>query len=277
MRLEGVESTLAGTTVSEAVIETRQAGSIEVEVHGHRSEACRELAGAIAERVRQRAAEGRVYVLGLPTGSTPVPLYAELVRLHREEGLSFANVVTFNLDEYYGLSPENPQSYHAFMRKHLFDHVDIPREQTHIPDGTVARDQADQHCRDYEAAIRDAGGIDLMLLGIGHNGHIGFNEPGALEASRTRLVRLDEVTRHMAATAFGDHDHVPEEAITVGVATILEAREIVLMAWGSLKAKAVARAVRPPVEAAVPATYLQRHDAVKFLLNKGSATWMDPS
>ena len=247
--------------------------SVRVETHADRGGACREVAAGLAKRIRERAAEGRQLVLGLATGSTPIPLYEELVRLHREEGLSFAKVVTFNLDEYCGLPPDNPESYHFFMAKNLFDHVDVPADQVHIPDGMIT--DVAGHCRAYEEAIVDAGGIDVQILGIGHNGHIGFNEPGSARDTRTRLVQLDGVTRGAAADTFGGLDKVPTEAISMGVATIMEAREIVLFAWGEGKAEAVTRALRGPVSADMPATYLQEHKAVTFILDEGAATQLD--
>ena len=175
-------------------------------------------------------------MLGLATGSTPIGVYRELIRLHREEGLSFADVVTFNLDEYYPMDPGSIHSYHRFMWENLFSQLDIPPENVHIPRGDVPRDEVEAECRRYEEAIRAAGGIDLQLLGIGRTGHIGFNEPGSGAESRTRLVTLDLVTRKDAAADFFGEENVPREAITMGVATILEAREILILATGEHKA-----------------------------------------
>lgn len=158
-------------------------------------EACKQLAREIRSLIEQRQAAGGTAVLGLATGSTPVPLYRELARMHREEGLSFANVVTFNLDEYYGLTRDHPESYHRFMCDQLFDHIDIRPENIHIPDGTVPPEGILQHCQDYEGRIDAAGGIDLQILGIGRTGHIGFNEPGSTRESLTRRITLDRVTR----------------------------------------------------------------------------------
>jgi len=234
-------------------------------------EASRTVAGEIAELIRSRRQGDRPVVLGLATGSTPVSLYAELVRLHREEGLSFANVVTFNLDEYCGLRPDHPESYHHFMRVHLFDHVDLPAAQVHLPDGTVPNAAIDAHCREYEEMIRAVGGIDFQILGIGRTGHIGFNEPGSTRRSRTRLVTLDPVTRRDAAGDFGGEEHTPRSAITMGVRTILEARRIVLMGWGQHKAGILRAAIEGEVSSQVTASFLQECDQVHFVLDQVAA------
>ena len=228
------------------------------------------VAREIAALMRARAAEGRPVVLGLATGSTPTRLYEELVRLHRAEGLSFQNVVSFNLDEYYPMPPDSLQSYVRFMHEYLFDHVDIRPENVHIPDGTVAPGQVAAFCADYEARIRAAGGIDLQLLGIGRTGHIGFNEPGSGPASHTRLITLDHITRTDAASDFYGEENVPRRAITMGVGTILEAREIVLLAWGEGKAAVVKRLVEGKPTDSVPATYLQRHPRVRVVLDEAA-------
>ncbi len=233
--------------------------------------ASRAIAAEMASLIRARQREGRPAVLGLATGSSPVGLYAELVRLHREEGLSFRNVISFNLDEYYPLSPEHPQSYHQFMRAHLFDHVDIPAGNIHLPHGTAPLSEVDAQCREYEEKIRAAGGIDYQILGIGRTGHIGFNEPGSPRRSRTRLVVLDPVTRRDAAGDFGGEEHTPRYAISTGVSTILDARRIVLMAWGQHKAAMVRLAVEEEPAARVTASFLQEHDNVLFVLDQAAA------
>lgn len=230
-----------------------------------------EVAGRIAALVRRRAAEGRGAVLGLATGSTPVGIYRELIRLHREEGLDFSNVVTFNLDEYYPMEPDSLHSYHRFMRENLFDHVNIPADQIHIPRGDVPRGEVDAHCAAYEAAIEAAGGIDFQILGVGRSGHVGFNEPGSGRESRTRVIYLDTVTRADAASDFFGEENVPPEALTMGVATILDAREIVLIATGEHKALVVRRAVEGEIHADVAATYLQEHDAATVYLDPAAA------
>jgi glucosamine-6-phosphate deaminase len=231
-----------------------------------------ELARAVARRIAEviRAGGGRA-VLGLATGATPVGVYRELVRLHREEGLSFRRVVTFNLDEYWPMDPGDLHSYRRFMREHLFDLVDLDPASTHVPDGRLPREALEAHAAAYEAAIRGAGGIDFQLLGIGKTGHIGFNEPGSGAASRTRLVTLDTVTRRDAAADFFGEADVPREAITMGVATILEAREVAILATGEHKAGIVARAVEGEVDTAVAATFLQRHPAARFYLDAAAA------
>lgn len=234
-------------------------------------EASRIVAAEIAGLIRARQTAGQNVVLGLATGSTPVSVYAELVRIHREEGLSFANVTTFNLDEYCPLPPENPQSYRHFMRTHLFDHVDINPARTHLPIGTTPKAQVDAHCMAYEDKIRAAGGIDLQILGIGRTGHIGFNEPGSPRHSLTRLVTLDPLTRRDAAGDFGGDEHTPRYALTMGVRSILNARRVVLMAWGQHKAEIVRTAVEGEANARVSASFLQEHDNACFVLDSAAA------
>ena len=239
--------------------EEEQFEKIPVRVHERAETACVALAEEIAGLIRSKAETGGRAVIGLATGATPVALYRELIRLHREEGLSFANVTTFNLDEYYGLGRSHPESYWRFMHEQLFDHIDIPSENIHIPDGTVGRQDVFAHCRSYEESIERAGGIDLQILGIGRTGHIGFNEPGSTADSRTRLVTLDTMTRRDAARDFLGEENVPRHAITMGVGTILEARKVVLLAWGEAKADVVARAVEGSSTEELPASFLQAH------------------
>ena len=241
--------------------------SLPVRVFADRTDACRTLAAEVAALVGAINASGRTAVLGLATGRTPLPFYAELIRLHREGALSFARVVTFNLDEYLGLPGEHPESYRAFMQRELFGQVDIPAENVHIPDGTVGGEELEAHCQAYEEAIRAAGGIDFQLLGIGRTGHIGFNEPGSPKNSRTRLVELDPVTRLDAAPSFGGLGQVPEHAISMGCGTILEARKIALLAWGSAKAGIVREALTGPVTDQVSASFLQEHPDATFYLD----------
>lgn len=243
--------------------------SSKVRIFEDRETACRTLAGELAGLIATVNASGRDAVLGLATGNTPVPLYRELVRLHREEGLSFARVVTFNLDEYLGLPREHPESYWTFMHRQLFDHVDIAPENIHIPAGQP--DDVGTHCAEYEQAIRDAGGIDFQLLGIGRTGHIGFNEPGSPRDSRTRRIELDPVTREDAADAFGGLDQVPTHAITMGCGTILEARRLGLLAFGERKAAIVREAIEGPITAEVSASFLQEHPDAAFFLDREAA------
>ncbi|SDR81217.1 glucosamine-6-phosphate deaminase [Opitutus sp. GAS368] len=244
---------------------------VPLAVFADNAAAARAVAGEIAGLIRSRPAGTRPVVLGLATGSTPLGLYAELIRLHREEALSFANVVTFNLDEYYPLAADHPQSYHHFMRTHLFDRIDIPPANVHLPDGAVPQAGVDAHCRAYEEMIAAAGGIDFQILGIGRTGHIGFNEPGSPQRSRTRLVTLDPITRRDAAGDFGGEEHTPRYALTMGVRSILEARRIVLMAWGQHKAGIVRNAVEGGVTAQVTASFLQEHDNAIFILDHAAA------
>ena len=243
---------------------------IPVRVMKH-DEIATEVAGRIAALVRARAAEGRDAVLGLATGSTPLGVYRELIRLHRDEGLDFTNVVAFNLDEYFPMRPGSIHSYHRYMRENLFDHVNMRPERCHIPRGDLPEGEVEAHCADFERRIRDAGGIDLQLLGIGRSGHIGFNEPGSVRDSRTRRLYLDTATRADAASDFFGEENVPSQAITMGVATILEAREVVLLATGEHKAEIVLRAVEGDVHADVAATFLQRHPAATVYLDPAAA------
>lgn len=211
-------------------------------------------------------------VLGLATGGTPLKLYAELVRLHRVEGLSFKNVTTFNLDEYLGLPPHHPLSYWSFMHQHLFDHIDIPPSQIHIPDGSLTEAYQDKGCAAFEQAIIDAGGLDLQILGIGLNGHIGFNEPGSAPDTRTRVIELSESTALRAASDFGELEKVPKRAITMGVATILDAKRVALLAFGESKTAIVRRALNESITPEVPATYLQQHEDTTYYLDEAAAT-----
>ena len=252
-------------------IEALQRERIAAEVFDSADDACVRLAGEIAAMMKAHEAAGRPTVLGLATGSTPVRLYKQLIRLHREEGLSFRRVITFNLDEYYGLSREHPESYWRFMHEQLFNHLDIPAENINVPDGRVARADVFAWCRQYEEKIRAAGGLDLQVLGIGRTGHIGFNEPGSSRESRTRLVTLDGLTRRDAARDFLGEANVPRHAITMGVGTILDARRIVLLAWGESKAGVIAEAVEGRPTDALPASFLQGHPQVRFLIDRTAA------
>jgi glucosamine-6-phosphate deaminase len=244
---------------------------IDVVIVGEHDEIARRVAGRIANLIRERQAGGETAVLGLATGSTPIGVYRELIRMHREDGLSFSNVVTFNLDEYYPMRPGSIHSYHRYMWENFFDQVDIRRENVHIPRGDIPREEVERHAADYEAAIRAARGIDLQILGIGKTGHVGFNEPGSGRQSRTRLIHLDTVTRKDAAADFFGEDNVPREAITMGVATIMDAREVLLLATGEHKAAIVKRAVEGGISPDVAATYLQEHPSTTFFLDAAAA------
>lgn len=229
------------------------------------------VAARIAAIVRDRAASGRPCVLGLATGSTPIGVYRELIRMHRDEGLSFRHVVTFNLDEYYPMPPDSVHSYVRYMWENLFSQIDIDPANVHIPRGDIPRGDVEGHVRAYEDAIRAAGGIDFQILGIGKTGHIGFNEPGSGAESRTRLVTLDMITRRDAAADFFGEENVPREALTMGVATILAAREIAILATGEHKSAIVRRAVEGEIATDVAATFLQRHPATTFVVDRAAA------
>jgi len=242
---------------------------IPVQVDETYEEIARRVAHRIADLIRSRGKAKTV--LGLATGSTPIGIYRELIRMHREEGLDFSNVVTFNLDEYYPMSPQSLHSYHRFMWENLFEHVNLPPRNVHIPRGDIPRGRIEAHVEEYERAIAEAGGIDFQILGIGQTGHIGFNEPGSSAASRTRLVVLDTITRRVAAADFFGAENVPAEAITMGVGTIMESREIALLATGEHKADIVRRAVEGDIDRAVAATYLQQHPNATVYLDAAAA------
>ena len=230
------------------------------------------VAEEIAALIREKQKKKEKCVLGLATGSTPKTLYAELVRMHREEKLSFKNVITFNLDEYYPIDNNALQSYNRFMRTHLFDQVDIDPKNIHIPNGEVHKDEIKKHCTEYERMIEKAGGIDLQVLGIGNNGHIGFNEPGSGIYSKTRLITLDNSTRIANSYEFANISQVPRLAITMGISTILKSKRIILMAWGPGKAPVIKKAVENDDTEHVPASLLQNHDNVTFIVDEAAAS-----
>lgn len=248
-----------------------QREKIPVRVLARSEDVDRVVANEIAQLIRERADQSRMCVLGLATGSTPTGVYEQLIHLHQEEGLSFKNVVTFNLDEYYPMQPQALQSYHRFMHEHLFNHVDIDPANVHIPDGTLAIEQVHDYCEAYEKAIDDAGGIDIQLLGIGRTGHVGFNEPGSSRNCLTRLITLDRVTRLDAASDFFGEEHVPRRAITMGVGTILNARRLLLLAFGEGKAPVIAQAVEGEVSSHIAASFLQEHANAQVLLDEAAA------
>jgi len=229
------------------------------------------IAEQIAEVIREKNNNGEITVLGLATGSSPIKVYRELVRLHKEECLSFHNVVTFNLDEYYPMKNESVHSYHHFMNEHLFDHVDIQKDNVNIPNGELTIGEIDENCRKYDQKIDQFGGIDIQLLGIGRTGHIGFNEPGSYFESKTRLVKLNAITVQDAANDFGREELVPGRAITMGVQSIFKARKIILMAWGEKKAPIVQRTVEGSISEQIPATFLQRHHNVEVIVDENAS------
>ncbi|SKC04654.1 glucosamine-6-phosphate deaminase [Sphingobacterium nematocida] len=254
------------------LLEETRFEKVPVSVHASQSAASIHVANRIASLIKEKQAKGEKAVLGLATGATPVKVYKELVRLHKEEGLSFQNVITFNLDEYFPMQPTADQSYVTFMKKNLFDLIDIPKENINIPDGTIDISQVQAYCEAYEQKISELGGLDIQILGIGRTGHIGFNEPGSAPNSGTRLVTLDDLTRRDASRDFGGKEYVPTKAITMGVGTIFKAKEIILMAWNEKKAEIVKKAIEGEISPDIPATYLQLSDNVEFILDEDAAS-----
>ncbi len=232
------------------------------------------VANEIAGLIRERQKQGKKVVLGLATGSTPTKVYDFLVQFHQKDGLSFKNVICFNLDEYYPMQPDSIHSYVRFMNEHLFDHIDIKKENANIPDGTVSKKEIRAYCENYEQKIIDAGGLDIQILGIGRTGHIGFNEPGSSIQSKTRLVRLDRVTKLDAASDFFGQENVPSRALTMGVGSIMNAHRIILMAWGEGKSQIIQQAVEGEIRESVPATFLQHHQNCDFILDEASASFL---
>jgi glucosamine-6-phosphate deaminase len=240
------------------------------------TQASRHVALMIESLIRQNNSAGRPTVLGLATGSTPVGLYRELIRLHKEAALDFSRVVTFNLDEYHPMAPDDAHSYRRWMNENLFDQINLKPENIHIPDGMTPTHDIEEYCARYEQMIRRAGGIDLQILGIGRSGHIGFNEPGSTRHSRTRSVTLDPVTRRDASGDFFGEENVPHQALTMGVGTIMEARKIVIMAFGEHKAPIVRKAVEEDVSEVVTASFLQKHNDTTFILDHAAAGHLTP-
>jgi len=254
------------------LLEETRFEKLPVSVFENPDEASLSVAHRIADLIKLKQSQNATAVLGLATGATPIAVYAELVRLHKEEGLSFKNVVTFNLDEYYPMHPNAAQSYVTFMNENLFNHIDIDKNNVNIPDGTLSLDEIPAFCLEYERKIGEMGGLDIQILGIGRTGHIGFNEPGSAPNSGTRLVTLDDLTKRDAARDFGGKSFVPSKAITMGIGTIFKAREIILMAWNRKKASIIKKAVEGEISSEVPATYLQLSQHVEFILDKDAAS-----
>lgn len=230
------------------------------------------IAHSIASVIEEKQKKNKMCVLGLATGSSPISIYRELVRLHQDEGLSFQNVVSFNLDEYYPISKKDVQSYNYFMYTHLFNHVDIKPEHIHIPTGELSVNKVRDFCVKYEQKIEALGGIDLQILGIGRNGHLGFNEPGSHRNSKTRTITLDHLTRFDTAPSFQGIENVPRKAITMGIQTILSAKRILLMAWGTNKSKIIQKAIEGPISPMIPTTYLQLHKNTTLVLDLEAAS-----
>jgi glucosamine-6-phosphate deaminase len=245
---------------------------IPVKIYPDLKAGSKAVAKQIADFILEKQKKKEKCVLGLATGSTPKTLYAELVRMHKEEKLSFKNVITFNLDQYYPINNDALQSYQRFMKVNLFNHIDIDPKNTHIPNGEIKKEDIKEHCRQYEKMIEDAGGIDLQILGIGNNGHIGFNEPGSSIHSKTRLISLDNSTRIANAYEFANISEVPRLAITMGIGEILKAKKIILMAWGPSKAPVIKEAVEEDHTDHVPASLLQNHDDVTFFVDEAAAS-----
>ncbi len=253
-------------------VEAKRFEKVRTSIYGSSDEASLYIAKKIAELIHEKAAKGEYAVLGLATGSSPTRVYDYLVKFHKEEGLSFKNVVTFNLDEYYPMHPESLQSYVRFMKEYLFDHIDIDPKNINIPNGTLSIEEIKAYCHGYEEKIRSYGGLDIQLLGIGRTGHIGFNEPGSSMNSRTRLIRLDKVTRLDAASDFFGDENVPSRAITMGVGTIMEAKKIYLIAWGEGKGNVIKEAVEGEVKVSIPASFLQNHPDCEFMVDAAAAS-----
>ncbi|MBC7567675.1 MAG: glucosamine-6-phosphate deaminase [Pedobacter sp.] len=254
------------------LLEATRFEKLQVSVFKNPKEASLNVAHRIANLIKTKQQTSEMAVLGLATGATPIAVYAELVRMHQEEGLSFKNVITFNLDEYYPMRPNAAQSYVSFMNENLFDYIDIDKANVNIPDGTLKLEDIPGFCLAYEKKIGDLGGLDIQILGIGRTGHIGFNEPGSAPNSGTRLVTLDDLTRRDAARDFGGKSFVPTKAITMGIGTIFKAKEIILMAWNRKKASIIKKAVEGEMSSEVPATFLQLSENVEFILDQDAAS-----
>lgn len=229
------------------------------------------LSTIICELINQNNQWDKHTCLGLATGSSPILFYAALVKEYKSQNVSFENVYSFNLDEYYPIQNNSPESYHHFMNEHLFDHVDMPSDNIYIPDGELPSDKVEEGCQKFENRIKALGGLDVQILGIGRNGHIGFNEPGSSIETTTRLVEIHETTRRDAGGAFGNLENVPHQALTMGVQTILSAKSIFLMAWGSGKAEIIKKAIEDNITPEVPASYLKNHNNVTYLLDQAAA------
>lgn len=229
----------------------------------------------IADLILQRQNEGKQAVLGLATGNTPIKVYRELIRLHKNEGLSFHNVISFNLDEYYPIHPENDQSYTYFMHQYLFRHIDIDMQNIHLPHTDSSVDHIHQYCKEYEEKIANCGGLDLQLLGIGRNGHIGFNEPGSSFNSTTRLVDLHSLTRKDAEASFGSIENVPHQAISIGIHTIIQAKKILLLALGETKSEIIKKALNGEITTEIPASLLQAIPQVEYILDRDAAALIE--
>lgn len=245
---------------------------VPVRILNDRDEGSTFVAREIASLIKEKNKLDKFTVLGLATGSSPLLLYKELIRIHKEEGLSFKRVITFNLDEYYPMKPDEANSYHRFMDENFFSQVDINPENINIPDGTLSVEEIDNYCRDYDNKIKSLGGLDIQILGIGRSGHIGFNEPGSQPGDETRIVHLEEITIEDAAKDFGGKENVPRSAITMGVKTIMQAERVFLMAWGREKSEVIKAAVEGPVTGELPASFLQNHPDALIVLDPAAGS-----
>ena len=260
------------STIDKATGFEKRFENIGTVVFKNSTAASKAVAKEIASLIKVKQAQKQPCILGLATGSSPKGLYAELVRLHKEEGLSFKNVVSFNLDEYYPMEPDSVNSYVRFMNEQLFNHIDILAENCYVPDGTLPKEEIRNYCDEYEAKIKAFGGIDLQILGIGGNGHIGFNESGSLQNSKTRLVALDHITRIAASGDFSGLENTPRTAITLGVKKIMEAKRVILMAWGERKSNIIKASAEGEVTSLIPASYLQEHNNATFILDQAASS-----
>ncbi len=250
----------------------RRYEKIPTEVYANADDAVVKIARDIADMIQAKALQGKPFILGVATGSTPIALYEELVRLHQEEGVSFKNVHTFNIDEYYPIASDAVQSHYHYMKECLFDHVDIPKENINYLDGSLPLKQVAEFCADYDRKISSYGGLDLQILGIGRTGHIGGNEPGSMVNSRTRLITLDTITRVDAAADFFGEEFVPRRAITMGIGTIMNSKKIILLAWGEGKSQIICDAVEGPVTDLLPTSFLQDHPDASIILDLSAAS-----
>ena len=257
---------------SPGTLEQTRYEKIHCVIFDESKEASRIVANEIAVLIRKKQKENKNCILGLATGSSPISVYKELVRLHNEEGLSFSNVITFNLDEYFPMKKVDKQSYHHFMHIHLFSHIDIKPKNINIPNGELDLSKVNSHCNEYEKKIKKLGEIDFQLLGIGRTGHIGFNEPGSNYSSLTRLVHLDYITRNDARKGFYGIENVPTKAITMGIDTIRKSKRVVLLAWGQNKSQAISEAIEGEIDSNIPASFLQNHNNVTFVLDTYSSS-----
>ena len=256
---------------SPGTLEETRFEKIHTVIFDESKEASKMVANEIAILIRKKQKEKKHCVLGLATGSSPISVYNELVRMYKEEGLSFSNVISFNLDEYFPMKKADIQSYYHFMDVHLFSHVDIKPQNIYIPNGSLNNDQVNDHCENYEKKIHELGGIDFQLLGIGRTGHIGFNEPGSNYNSLTRLIHLDYITRNDARKSFYGIENVPTTALTMGIETIRKSKRIVLLAWGQNKSLVIKKAIQDEIDSNIPASFLQKHGNVTFVLDNSSA------